>query len=261
MPVRDLPAQPLDDSEAVYYGSRAGDAMLLALVVGVLLINGVILWRQLGPARITCATPVFFGLLLLSAYWAALVYTFKLSVSARIGPHGLAVVRGPWRTELAWREVDRLVERAQASQGTRYRWVIAYARDGRQLSIREDMVANYARFRFEVYERYRLYQDHGGTWATGGAGPFSGARSHLQHDGLVAGARRTRRAAGPLLLAAAAQRDGAPGADPPRDSRGLRGARAARGAAPPDLYGGLEVARRQPPDAHAAPLLARRLAR
>ncbi len=173
MPVRDLPAQPLDDRESVHYGSRAGDAMLLALVVGVLLINGVILWRQLGSSQDTVRHAVFFGLLLLCAYWAALVYTFKLSVSARIGPHGLAVVRGPWRTELAWREVDRLVERAQASRGTRYRWVIAYARDGRQLSIREDMVANYARFRFEVYERYRLYQDHGGTWATGGAGPFS----------------------------------------------------------------------------------------
>jgi hypothetical protein len=173
MPVRDPPAQPLDDRESVHYGSRAGDAMLLALVVAVLLINGVILWRQLGPRQDNVRHAVFFGLLLLCAYWVALVYTFKLSVSARIGPHGLAVVRGPWRTELAWREVDRLVERAQATRGTRYRWVIAYARDGRQLSIREDMVENYARFRFEVYERYRLYQDHGGTWATGGAGPFS----------------------------------------------------------------------------------------
>ena len=147
--------------------------MLLALVIGVLLINGIILWRQLGDSQDHVRHAVFFGLLLLSAYWAALVYTFKISVSARIGPHGLAVVRGPWRTELAWREVDRLVERVQASKGTRYRWVIALARDGRELSIREDMVANYARFRFEVYERYRLYQDHGGTWATGGAGPFS----------------------------------------------------------------------------------------
>jgi hypothetical protein len=146
---------------------------LLALVVGVLLINGVILWRQLGPSQEHVRRAVFFGLLLLCAYWAAVVYTFKLSVSARIGPHGLAIVRGPWRTELAWREVSRLVERVQTTRGQRYRWVIAFARDGRRLQIREDMVANYQRFRYEVYERYRLWQDHGGTWATGGSGPFT----------------------------------------------------------------------------------------
>jgi hypothetical protein len=173
MPVANLAPQQLTDRESAYYAPRSGDALLLALVVGVLLINGVILWRQLGPSQEHVRRAMFFGLLLLCVYWAAVVYTFKLSVSARIGPHGLAIVRGPWRTELAWREVARLVERVQTTRGQRYRWVIAFARDGRRLQIREDMVASYQRFRYEVYERYRLWQDHGGTWATGGSGPFT----------------------------------------------------------------------------------------
>ena len=173
MPVANPAAQQLTDRESAYYGPRSADALLLALVIGVLLINGVILWRQLGTSQEHVRRAVFFGLLLLCIYWAAVVYTFKLSVSARIGPHGLAIVRGPWRTELAWREVARLVERVQTTRGQRYRWVIVLARDGRRLQIREDMVASYQRFRYEVYERYRLWQDHGGTWTTGGSGPFT----------------------------------------------------------------------------------------
>jgi hypothetical protein len=34
------------------------------------------------------------------------------------------------------------------------------------------MVTDYLRFRAEVYERYRLWRDHGGTWGTTGGGPF-----------------------------------------------------------------------------------------
>jgi hypothetical protein len=35
------------------------------------------------------------------------------------------------------------------------------------------MVSYYERFRVEVYERYRLWEDHGGTWGTTYGGPFS----------------------------------------------------------------------------------------
>ena len=71
-----------------------------------------------------------------------------------------------WRTQLPWAEVGRLVERSNVSNGQRYRWLVALARDGRELRIREDMVSYYERFRVEVYERYRLWEDHGGTWGT-----------------------------------------------------------------------------------------------
>ncbi len=163
---------PLGDRESAYHGTWSGDAMLLGLVVGVLLVNGVIIWNQLGPGQEHVRRALFFGVLLVSMFWAAFVYTFKLSVSVRVGPHGLAIVRGPWRTELPWREVTRLVERIQTHRQQRYRWVVALARDGRRLQVREDMVADYGRFRYEVYERYRLWQDHGGTWGTAGGGPF-----------------------------------------------------------------------------------------
>lgn len=163
---------PLDDRESAYHGSWSGDAILLGLVVAVLLVNAVIIWNQLGPGQEHVRRALFFGVLLVSVFWAAVVYTFKLSVAVRVGPHGLAIVRGPWRTELPWREVSRLVERIQTYRQQRYRWVVALARDGRRLQVREDMVLDYARFRYEVYERYRLWQDHGGTWATAGGGPF-----------------------------------------------------------------------------------------
>jgi hypothetical protein len=114
---------------------------------------------------------------LLCALWCALVYTFKLSVCVRIGPHGVGVVRGPWRTELAWSQVERLVERVQVESGQRLRWVVVFAQDGRSLQVREDMVIDYPRFRQELWERYRRWRDHGGTWGATGGGAFSARES------------------------------------------------------------------------------------
>ena len=141
-------------------------------MVVILLGNGAYIWHQTGAGS-HVGRAAFFGLLLLCLLWAALVYTFKLSVCVRVGSHGLSVVRGPWRTELPWREVARLTERTQLLQGQRYRWLVALARDGRKMQIRDDMVDDYARFRVEVYERYRLWRDHGGTWGTTGGGPYT----------------------------------------------------------------------------------------
>ncbi|MGH2516027.1 MAG: hypothetical protein ACRDHP_10270 [Ktedonobacterales bacterium] len=169
MPLRDL---ALDDHERAFYGSRTGDWLLLGLMVVILLGNGAYIWHQTGAGS-HVGRAAFFGLLLLCVLWSALVYTFKLSVCVRVGPQGLSVVRGPWRTELNWREMSRLTERTQMIQGQRYRWLVALARDGRKMQIRDDMVDDYARFRIEVYERYRLWRDHGGTWGTTGGGPYS----------------------------------------------------------------------------------------
>lgn len=161
----------LADRDTVYAAPRGGDWVLLALLVVVLLGNGLYVWHQRGLED-AIGRAVFFALLLFCLYWSAVVYTFKLSLGVHVGSHGLAIVRGPWRTELAWSEIGRLVERVEASDGRRYRWVVAMAYDGRRLQLREDMVANYQEFRIEVYERYRLWQDHGGTWGTNGGGPF-----------------------------------------------------------------------------------------
>lgn len=169
MRLRDL---QLGDRDSVYYAPRMGDWLLLGLLVIIFLGNGVYIWHQMG-ANSHAGRAIFFGLLLLCVLWAAIVYTFKLSVCVRVGPHGISVVRGPWRTELAWRDVARLTERSQLRDGQRFRWLVTLARDGRRMQIRDDMVLDYQRFRVEVYERFRLWSDHGGTWGTTGGGPYS----------------------------------------------------------------------------------------
>ncbi len=166
-----LEDQPLPDREASFHTPRAGDWLLLAVLVVALLAIGARVWSQLGWGD-QIGRAIFFGLLLLAIYWAALIYTFKLSLAARVGPQGLAIVRGPWRVELRWSEITRLMERPQAVGGRRYRWVVALARDGRRIQVREDALLDYERFRREVYERYRMWRDHGGTWGATGGGPF-----------------------------------------------------------------------------------------
>ncbi|HEY7850674.1 MAG TPA: hypothetical protein VIC27_11455, partial [Ktedonobacterales bacterium] len=161
----------LSDRESRFYAPRAGDLALLGVLVAVLLGNGVWIWRQLG-ANSHAGRAVFFGLLLLCVYWCAVVYTLKLSLSVRVSPRSISVARGPWQVEIRWSELTRLMERMQTLDGRRYRWVIAMARDGRRISVREDAIGDYARFRREAYERYRLWRDHGGTWGATGSGPF-----------------------------------------------------------------------------------------
>lgn len=162
----------LADHDSVYHAPRAADWVWLILFAVVVLSCGAYIWAQLGGASVV-GRAIFFAGALLAVLWAALVYTFKLSVSVAVGPRGLSLVRGPWRSELPWTDVGRLVERSKPANGQTYRWVVALGRDGRNLLIREDMVSNYSQFRIEVYQRYQLWQDHGGTWGTTGGGPFS----------------------------------------------------------------------------------------
>ncbi len=168
VPLEDL---TLSERESIFHAPRSGDVALLGVLIAVLLGNGAWIWRQLG-ADSHVGRAVFFGLLLLCVYWCAIVYTFKLSLSVRISPRSVSVVRGPWHIEIRWNELTRLMERMQTLDGRRYRWVIALARDGRRISVREDAILDYAHFRREAYERYRLWRDHGGTWGATGSGPF-----------------------------------------------------------------------------------------
>lgn len=160
------------ERDSVFRAPSGGDWILLGLVTLGLLGTGFYDWLRLGIDDPT-GRAVFFGLMLVAIFWGALVYIFKLSMSVLVGPRGISLVRGPWRTELFWRDTSRLVERTLPDGGQRFRWVVVMARDGRELRVREDMVANYTRFRAEVYERYLLWRDHGGTWGTSGSGPFT----------------------------------------------------------------------------------------
>ena len=169
VPLEDL---ALQERDSIFRAPSGGDWMLLGLVTLGLLGTGLYDWMRLGTDDHT-GRAVFFGLMLVAIFWGALVYIFKLSMCVQVGPHGISLVRGPWRTELFWRDTARLVERTLPDGGQRFRWVVVMARDGRELRVREDMVANYVRFRAEVYERYLLWRDHGGTWGASGSGPFT----------------------------------------------------------------------------------------
>ncbi len=166
----------LPDRERVFATPRSGDWILLAIMLVTLLGCGGYVWYRLG-LNDHIGRAVFFGLALVCLYWTALIYTFKLSLSVHVGPQGISVVRGPWRMEMRWGDVSRLMERAQLLDGRRYRWVVAQGRDDRRIQVREDMVTDYARFRLEVYERYRLWRDHGGAWGTTSGGPFTASES------------------------------------------------------------------------------------
>jgi hypothetical protein len=162
----------LQDRDSVYRTPHGPDWLWLGLFSGVVLFSGLYIWTQMGIEDET-GREIFFAGVLLSLLWVALIYTFKLSMNVTVGQRGLSLVRGPWRTELTWAEVARVSERPKSSGGQQFRWIIASAHDGRELRIREDMVDDYARFRLEVFERLRLFHDHGGTWGTTGGGPFS----------------------------------------------------------------------------------------
>ncbi len=164
----------LHDPDSVYQLPHGADWFWLALFAGVALGSGAYVWAQTGLES-EVGRAVFFASLLLSLLWAALIYTLKLSACVIVGPRGLALLRGPWRTELIWAEVARLAERGATTSGQHFRWLIAYAHDGRELRIRQDMVADYARLRLEVNERYKLWEEHGGAWSTTGGGPFAAA--------------------------------------------------------------------------------------
>lgn len=162
----------LHDRDSAYHMPRGADWLWLALFALVVLGSGAYVWGQLGLDS-PVGRAVFFAGVLLSILWTALIYTLKLSACVVVGPRGLALVRGPWRTELTWAEVARLDDRPKTSGGQRFRWFIAYAYDARELRIREDMVENYPRFRAEANARYQVWNEHGGTWGATGGGPFA----------------------------------------------------------------------------------------
>src|SRR5262245_39873561 len=107
------------DQDSVYHAPRAPDWLWLGVFAAVVLGCGAWVWAQLGIDS-AAGRAVFFGAALLALLWAALIYTFKLSVSVAVGPGGISLRRGPWRTQLPWAEVGRLVERSKVSNGQRF---------------------------------------------------------------------------------------------------------------------------------------------
>lgn len=162
----------LQERDSLFYAPRGADWLWLALFAAVMLGSGFYVWQELGFDS-ELGRAAFFAAALLSLFWAALIYTFKLSASVAVGKRGIALTRGPWRSELIWAEVARLQDEREAVDRQRLRWLVVAAHDGRELRIREDMVADFVRLRAEIYERLRLWEEHGATWGASGGGPFS----------------------------------------------------------------------------------------
>lgn len=82
--------------------------------------------------------------------WAALYYSLRVSVHAIISDEGLALVHGPWRHMVAWRDVVRMSEWTTLTEGIRYQWIAVWAANGTRLQVRQDLVDDFAAFRSDL---------------------------------------------------------------------------------------------------------------
>jgi hypothetical protein len=91
------------------------------------------------------------GLLLvalaLALTWAVLYYSLRVSAHVVISDEGFALVHGPWRHFIAWREVARLSEWTMLTEGIRYDWIALWSANGGRLQIREDLVGGFGDLR------------------------------------------------------------------------------------------------------------------
>jgi hypothetical protein len=164
----------LGESRArVYRGRHGGDWLVLALFAVMPLATGISIWLQLGWHSAT-GRAAFWGLALFATALAWAIYASRIAVRILVSHDGLAIRHGPRRWSLAWSEVSRLLERSQLLEDQRYRWVVAETRDGRRLQVREDRVADYPRFRADVYAAYQEWREQSGSFGARLASRSSG---------------------------------------------------------------------------------------
>jgi hypothetical protein len=160
-------------SPRVYRSSHLGDWLVLALFAVMPLATGLDIWLQLGWSNVT-GRAAFGGLFLVAVGLAWAIYAYRIAIRVLVSLDGLAIHHGPRRWYLPWEEVNRLLERSQARDDQRYRWVVLEARDGRRLQVREDRVDDYARFRADVYAAYQAWREQSDDpdvrWTTWGGG-------------------------------------------------------------------------------------------
>jgi hypothetical protein len=127
-----------------------GGWIVLVLLAGVFLATGISIRAALHGQHPTLgdgAVIVAGGVALL---WAALYYSLRVSVHAVITSEGLALVHGPWRHMIPWRDVVRLSEWTTLTDGIRYRWVALWAANGTRLQVRQDLVGDFDAFRRDL---------------------------------------------------------------------------------------------------------------
>lgn len=89
---------------------------------------------------------------LVALLWAGLYYSLRVSVHAVISEDGLAIVHGPWRHMIAWRDVVRMSEWTTLTEGIRYQWMAVWSVNGTRLQVRHDLVADYPTFRRDLLQ-------------------------------------------------------------------------------------------------------------
>jgi hypothetical protein len=157
------------DRPRTYHASHAGEWIVLALFAVMPIATGLDIWFQMGWAS-PVGRALCLGLVLVAAAWGWAFHAGRIAMRTLVYREGLAVVHGPWRWYLPWADVKRLLERSQVVDGRRVRWVVAEARDGRRLQVRDDRVADYERFRADVNAVYQAWRDQANDsearWAT-----------------------------------------------------------------------------------------------
>lgn len=141
---------------------HAGEWCAVALLLVVPVATGADLWHQIGWDSDT-GRLLFLALALVGMGAAAFYAAGRIAVRVTVAPRGIIAVRGPWRRELRWEEVARLLERTATVDRRPLRWLVAQAHDGRRVQVHEDLVADYARLRAVAIAAQQRWRALGGT--------------------------------------------------------------------------------------------------
>lgn len=144
---------PLAQETRVYRAiDWAGWVVLLGLA-GVFLTTGITIRQSLHQAHPVAADSALALAGAITLAWLALYYALRVSAHAVVSDEGLALVHGPLRHQIAWTELARLSEWTSLEEGYRSRWITIWSESGLRLQIRQDLVADYQRFRGDILAR------------------------------------------------------------------------------------------------------------
>ncbi|MBA3826714.1 MAG: hypothetical protein H0X24_22805, partial [Ktedonobacterales bacterium] len=146
MDIASAPAGSATETRTFRTIDWGGWAMLVALGA-VFMGTGITIRQAVHAVHPIWGDVVLLGAGLVTLAWAALYYSLRVSAHVVISDEGFALVHGPWRHFIAWREVARLSEWTMLTEGIRYDWVALWSANGGRLQIREDLVARFGEMR------------------------------------------------------------------------------------------------------------------
>ena len=120
---------------------------VLVVLAGVFVGTGITIRLALHVRHPLLGDVVVLGAAILALIWATLYYSLRVSAHVVASEEGFALVHGPWRHFIAWREVARMSEWTMLSEGIRYNWIALWSANGGRLQIREDLVGTFGELR------------------------------------------------------------------------------------------------------------------